>query len=63
MKLNPIGTNSSVAIKQEPMGYIQRGGFSSPFQNNNRGKYSGGRQNKNTRGNQNRSTQNYAPQK
>ena len=51
MKLNPIGTSSSVAIKQEPMGYIQprggRGGFSSSFQNNNRGKYSRGRQNHN----------------
>ena len=39
MKLNPIGTNSSVAIKQEPIGYIQprggRGGFSPSFQNNN----------------------------
>ena len=53
MKLNPMGTNLSVAIKQEPMGYIQpkggRGGFSSPFQNNNRGKYSRGIQNQNTR--------------
>ena len=67
MKLNPIGTTSSVAIKQEQVGYIQpkgrRGGFSSPFQNNNRGKYSRGRQNQNTRGNQNRNTQNYASKK
>ena len=66
MKLNPIGTTSSVAIKQEQVGYIQpkgrRGGFSSPFENN-RGKYSRGRQNQNTRGNQNKNTQNYASKK
>ena len=67
MKLNPIGPTSPVTIKQEPMGYIQprggRGGFSSNFQNNNRGKYSRGRQNQNTRENQNRGPQNYTSQK
>ena len=67
MKLNPNGTTSLLTIKQEPMGYIQprggRGGFSSNFQNNNRGNYSGGRQNQNTRGNHNRGPQNYTSQK
>ena len=45
-------------FKQEPMGYIQPrgdcGGLSQSFQNNNIGRYSGVRQNQNTRGNQHR---------
>ena len=67
MKLNPIGTSPSTTIKQEPMGYIQprggRGGSSQSFQNNNRGRYSRGRQNQNTRGKQHRGSQNYTTQK
>ena len=67
MKLNPIGPNSPVTIKQEPMGYNQprggRGGFCPTLQYNNRGKYSRGRQNQNTRGNQNIGLQKYTSQK
>ena len=67
MKLNPIGTSPPTTIEQEPIGYIQPrggcGGSAQPFQNNNRGRYSRGRQNQNTRGKQHRGSQNYTTEK